>query len=152
MRRASSGVALAYHPLIKKEMAKRTKLPYRYGEEAFSSKTKAAKFFSDMRLLYPIGGTITNPAHWAAVADLLQGHCEREAKIGCGVAKFFVAPAPRPHQHTTCFWIERTDGTKTDFGFSACVEGIWRLNCISFRRAVNPQTEAFKRAKKLAVH
>jgi hypothetical protein len=124
---------------------------YRYGNESFSSKVRAARYFSELRAGYGLGETIEDVAHVAAVADLLQGHCDRVYKMGCGVKRFFVNCAPRPFQHTTCFWIERIDSTETDFGFAACVDGIGKLNHDSLRRVIRSQVENYKRAK-LAEH
>ena len=128
-------------------MAKRLRNLYCYGKETFSSKVKAARFFSELRAQYGLGDTITDAEHVAAVRDLFQGHCDREKKIGCGVKRFFVNSAPFPLQHTTCFWIERLDGKNTDFGFPACIEGIAKLNCDSLRRVIRSQVESYKQAK-----
>lgn len=132
-------------------MVKNPKKSYCYGNESFPSKAKAARFFSELRAQYALGETMTKAEHVAAVADLLQGHCERADKIGCGVKRYFVNSAPHPHQHTTCFWIERFDGKKTEFGFPACVDGIAKLNHGSLRRAIRSQVEDYRRVK-LAEH
>lgn len=96
-----------------------------------------------MRERYRDAETICNPDDFRAVFDLLQGHCQREERIGCGVSRFFVAPAP-DHANTRCFWIERTDGMKSDFGFNACVDGIGKLNREDLRKLIRPQIRDFK--------
>jgi hypothetical protein len=53
------------------------------------------------------------------LAALLERHPEAVDKIGCGVKKFYKAPTTKG---TSCFWIERRDGTKTDFSFYSCVQ------------------------------
>lgn len=53
--------------------------------------------------------------------EFLQRHPEADEKIGVGVRAFFRQKSPdRP---TSCFHILRMDGSKTDFGCSACLTG-----------------------------
>lgn len=129
-------------------MATQRRKTYRFGDSVFTSREQSRIFFSEIRSRYLNGETITEPADVRAVLDLLQGHCQRDEKIGCGVARLFVAPAP-DHANTRCFWIERTDGKKSDFGFNACVDGIKKLNHEDLRKLVRPQIRDFK-ARRLA--
>lgn len=50
---------------------------------------------------------------------LLERHHEVDLKVGPGVKRFFVAPDGYGHRG---FWIERIDGTRTDFSFNTCIK------------------------------
>ena len=127
-------------------MAKRTRNFYRFGEAEFTSKDAARRYFAKIRESIGPGETITDPEHLRAVSDLLQGHVDREEKIGCGVKRFFVFYAP-DHPNSTCFWLERQDGSQTDFGFFACIDSIGKLNRQSLRAVIYPQILAFRDAR-----
>jgi len=116
---------------------------YRFGDFQFPSKDAARQFFGEIRRGLELGSTITNPAYAIAVAELFRGHIEHANKAKCGVKRFYVNQAP-DHPNTTCFWIEREDGSVTDFGFAACVQTIGGLNRQSFRAIVRGQIYAFK--------
>jgi hypothetical protein len=126
---------------------KTLKLRYTFGMHKFSSKKRAAQFFSEMRSRYRRRQPIDAPDDRASLWDLFQGHCDRQQKIGCGVSHFFTDSAPEPHQHTRCFYLSRIDGSDTDFGFPACVDGIRKLNVLSLRRAIRHQVEAYRHAR-----
>jgi len=51
---------------------------------------------------------------------LIELHPEREEKIGCGVAFFFVDKSPG--YSTRCFWIRREDGSSVDFSYKHCID------------------------------
>jgi hypothetical protein len=55
----------------------------------------------------------------AMVLALLQHHPRAAAKVGAGVKAVYVQQAPRSVNYTgqRCFWLERTDGTSTDFSY-----------------------------------
>ncbi|MBA2591985.1 MAG: DCL family protein [Pseudomonadota bacterium] len=50
---------------------------------------------------------------------LLERHPEAQEKIGCGIKRFCKAPTD---QGTSCFWLEREDGSTTDFSYITCVD------------------------------
>ena len=131
------------HGEIQARMSKFARKEYRFGDFVGSSKTAAAKFFSELRQRYEDGETISDAADYRAIWDLLQEHCQRDQKIGAGVRRFYVARAP-DHPTTRCFWIERIEGKPTEFGFAACVDRIRRLNLIDLRKLVQPQIYAFR--------
>jgi hypothetical protein len=124
-------------------MPRRPRQVYRFGKFEFTAQGKARRFFGSIRNPLIPGEEITDADHVLAVAELFRGHIEYEEKSGCGVKRFFVDFAPN-HPNSTCFWIERSDGTKTDFGFPACVQTIGGLNRQSFRALIRPQIYAFK--------
>ncbi len=120
---------------------------YRIGALAFTSKDKIRRHFGAIRQKYLPGQTIEDATDAQAVLDLLQGHVDREQKIGPGVRRVYVDYAP-DHPHSTCFWIERVDGhPPTDFGVPACIDNIGRLNRQSLRECIRPQIEAFRASK-----
>lgn len=77
---------------------------------------------------------------------LLENHPEAEAKIGCGVQRIFIGPDGHGR---FCFWLERTDGTKTDWSFVWCLKGgpDKRADVLAaFRFSVKEQVTAFRAA------
>jgi len=103
------------------------------------------KHSAAMRAKYGVGQTISNPDDIAFLRDLVASHVHSDDKSGVGVARFYSDYAP---EHiTTCFWLERTDGSKTDFGVPACIKKIGHLNKQSLREAIAPQLSEFKSHK-----
>jgi hypothetical protein len=99
----------------------------------------------EIRTDYVPGQTITDAGHVRAVTDLLQCHVDREQKIGAGIKRLFVDYAP--DHPSLCFWVERVDGGKTDFGVPACLQGIGVLNRQSFRQVIRPVIDAFRQRR-----
>lgn len=62
-------------------------------------------------------GVVTDDDH-TFLLDLIERHPDRDIKVGCGIARFFVAASG---QGTNCFWLERLDGSTTDFSFKSCI-------------------------------
>ena len=124
-------------------MPRRSRQLYRFGQFEFTSKNSARQFFGAVREAVGDWETITDPAHALAVAELFRGHQEYAQKAKCGVKRFFVAPAP-DHPNSRCFWIEREDGSTTDFGVAACLQSVGGLNRQSFRELVRDQVYAFR--------
>ncbi len=83
------------------------------------SKTAAKAFFSAMLARYEDGVTITqsDSGHLAAI---LANHPEASDKMGCGIARFY---KDKVNKWSSCFWLERLDGTKTDFSYRHCIDG-----------------------------
>lgn len=103
------------------------------------------KHSAAMRARYGVGQTISDPNDIAFLLDLVAGHIHSEDKAGVGVARFY--PDYAPEHSTVCFWLERVDGTKTDFGVPACIKKIGHLNKQSLREAIAPQLADFLEAK-----
>ena len=74
---------------------------------------------------------------------LLEGHPERDQKIGVGVQRFFV---DRDGFGGRCFWLERTDGSSTDFSFKSCITAPVHVNEVrmALRQLVTAQVMAFR--------
>ena len=116
---------------------------YRFGMETFTSKEGVRQFAGAMRRRYGAGGTVFAVDDIAFLTALIQGHIERAQKIGVGVKRFFVDYAP-DHPNDICFWIERTDGSTTDFGVPACLQNIGRVNRMALRMAIRADLDVFK--------
>lgn len=54
----------------------------------------------------------------AFLRDLIERHPERDQKVGVGIRRFFVAADGFGRR---CFWLERVDGSRTDFSFKSCL-------------------------------
>jgi hypothetical protein len=128
-------------------MARARPIKYRFGKEAFTSQTAVMQHCAAMRARYGVGQTIGDPDDIAFLLDLVAGHIHSGDKSGVGVVRFYSDYAPE--HGTTCFWLERADGSKTDFGVPSCIKKIGHLNKQSLREAIAPQLADFK-ARKLA--
>jgi hypothetical protein len=78
----------------------------------------ALAFFKDILNSNHANKTIEGEEHTLLLA-VLERHPEALQKIGVGVVKFYKAPT---ELGTSCFWIERTDGSKTDFSYITAVK------------------------------
>ena len=127
-------------------MSRRAK--YFFGDESFTSKAAVKKRASGIFSIYSGGMQIPEESSdYRFVEALLLNHIEARQKIGVGVSFFYVAKAP--HHQTACFWLERIDGSRTDFGVPSCLDCPYQLNRASLRELVRPQIEAY-RLKRLA--
>lgn len=117
----------------------------------FKSKTDAARHFSALLRSKKIDDVIEiDTPDGADLLALLRRHPEAESRIGCGVARFFVGLACGDYGGfgTSCFWLERTDGTRTDWSYRTALDGRHRRTkeriALACRSAVRDQTsEAF---------
>lgn len=74
--------------------------------------------------------------------SILARHDEADTKIGCGVKRIWSAQNP-VYTHTRNFFVERTDGTTTDFSFVSCITKTddFKAAC---RNAIRPQIKQFR--------
>jgi hypothetical protein len=83
---------------------------------------------------------------------LLERHPEAHQKIGIGIKRFFRAAAI---YGTDCFWLERDDGTRTDFSYQSCVDAkgksLYQEFAEACKEAVQPELTAAKK-KHFAQH
>lgn len=85
---------------------------------------------------------ITHAEDVAFLHDLVAMHPEASEKIGSGIAGFRVASDGRLG---VCFWIDRSDGTSTDFSFVRCLSpSPWRLFSDAARTAIEPQINSVR--------
>ena len=84
----------------------------------FNSKSEAVKYFKEMLSRYDDGEEIDSSDD-AVLFELLQRHPEVDKKIGVGVNRFYRQKSP--NHPTSCFHLERIDGTTTDFSYKDCI-------------------------------
>jgi hypothetical protein len=115
------------------------------GDLEFRTKKAAKDFFKDMLARYADGDDISDEDS-AQLDKLLERHPEAAQKIGCGIKRFF---RQRTEKGTSCFWLERTDGTKTEFSYPTCLDAkgksLYQEFAEACREAVQPDLIATKR-------
>lgn len=88
------------------------------GGVAFASKEAAQKYTSSLLRSYTLGQIVT-PEHFSFLHALLRDrHPQAAQKIGAGVRLMSVRREPGGRGN--CFWLERVDGTVTDWGTTEC--------------------------------
>jgi hypothetical protein len=86
----------------------------------FMSKKDAKAYFQNMLNRYR-DKDILSTEDDTILFELLQRHPEAAEKIGVGVKRFYRS---RSNIHpTSCFHLERFDGTTTDFSYVSCISG-----------------------------
>jgi hypothetical protein len=91
--------------------------PVTLGNLHFDTQVQALDFFKAMLARYQ-AGDIVNDDDAVHLHHLIERHVEAPQKIGCGIARFYVDMTPKG---TRCFWLERTDGSCTDFSYISCI-------------------------------
>lgn len=82
------------------------------------------------------------------IMQILNRHTEADRKIGCGVKRIWTDQNP-VYTHTKCFYLERFDGTTTDFSFTHCVspKDDFKSAC---RNAIHPQIREFRKLNNMS--
>lgn len=115
------------------------------GGELFPTKTSVLERCKKIRGPYKPGvpRRIVDPQEVAFLQDLLKLHPRSEKKRGVGIRGFRVAA---DSQMGVCFWVDRIDGTSTDFSFNECLSGgnRWADFRAAARKAVLDQVLDFK--------
>lgn len=93
--------------------------PVELETRSFATQAEATGFFRAMLRRYEPGQKVDDGDADDLLA-LLQRHPEAAQKIGAGVAGFRV---DRAIEGTRCFYVQRKDGTGTDFSFGSCIKG-----------------------------
>ncbi|HBL12139.1 MAG TPA: DUF3223 domain-containing protein [Cyanobacteria bacterium UBA11162] len=83
----------------------------------FKSQKDAIEYFKEMLARYRNGQTVIGDDR-EMLMSLLERHPEADKKIGCGVKKLYKDKTDMP---TSCFWIEREDGSRTDFSYRTAI-------------------------------
>jgi hypothetical protein len=89
------------------------------GPREYPSKKAAQEAVRDVLYGYSVGSIVDKEEDHLLLLDLLDLHEEADAKIGTGVEAFAIAPplkGPYPG-----FEVIRTDGTRIDFSYLACL-------------------------------
>ena len=116
-------------------------MKYEIAGETFTSKKAVTQRARSIRELWVGQDVPPRSQDFAFVGGLLPRHAEPEKHRG-GIRRLFVAWAP--DHPSTCFFVERADGSKTDFGVASCLHPVRSLNLASFRELVRPYVEQFK--------
>jgi hypothetical protein len=94
-------------------------IPIVIGTLHFNTQTQALDYFKAMLARYRPGDSI-DAIDTVHLHHLIERHVEAAQKIGCGgIARFYVE---RTTKGTHCFWLERTDGSRTDFSYISCIK------------------------------
>lgn len=111
------------------------------GDTVFPTKGAARAAIQSVLYRYGIGTTVAADDA-AFLADVLNRHPERDAKIGVGVASFQV----EQNLGSRGFWLTRTDGTRTDWSFLSCLTPPTPVQeaKAAFRTEIRDQIRAFR--------
>ena len=89
------------------------------GDLTFATQKEASHFIKNMLNKYGDQETVSIEDQ-EVLTNLIERHPEAIQKIGVGIRQFYKAPTA---MGTSCFWLEREDGTKTDFSYGSCITG-----------------------------
>ena len=92
--------------------------PIVINERTFRTQAETIDFFKEMLNRYRNGQDVTGDDYDMLLA-LLERHPEADKKIGCGVKRLY---KDRTEMPTSCFWIERIDGSTTDFSYLSAIK------------------------------
>ncbi len=95
--------------------------PIKIHDKEFNSQKEALEYFKNLLNSYNDGHIFQRHDH-EMLAGLLERHAEAHDKIGPGIKHFHKNPA---RKGTSCFYVERVDGSSTDFSY------IWAVNARS---------------------
>ncbi|WP_353930910.1 DCL family protein [Okeanomitos corallinicola TIOX110] len=118
--------------------------PVTIGNITFSSHESAKKYIQAIVSHYDQGSRLENN-DFIFVSDLLLLHPESDQKIASGIKAIFVDLDAQYHKNK-CFYIERMDGSITDFSWISCIKGrnIRKEIFDAFRNAVTDQIKEFR--------
>ncbi len=85
--------------------------PIIIGSKEFKFQKNALEYYKEMLNRHRKNASIDGEDH-LSLLDLIERHPEAVQKIGSEIKRFYKAPT---ELGTSCFWIERTDGSNTDF-------------------------------------
>ncbi len=98
--------------------------PVDLGIKYFDTQKAAIAFFVPMLHSYRRGQRVKDEDA-KFLRALIERHPGRDQKIGVGIDFFFKDAPPDDHGDLSqrCFWIQRTDGSQTDFSYRNCIKG-----------------------------
>ena len=88
-------------------------------DKQFPTQSAANAFVKDLLNAQPLKTPIPEPHH-SFLCALVALHPRAAEKIGSGIRHFTVEHALHG---TRCFYLTRSDGSKTDFSYFKCVRG-----------------------------
>lgn len=106
--------------------------------------TKKEKTQRCQEILYSNLGERLEPYEENFMLSIFESHQEWEQKKGCGVDFISVGSA---NHGTSCFYINRIDGTKTDISFTKCITKPTRISQVksACRHAIRNEIIKFKK-------
>ena len=111
----------------------------------FPTKTSAKEFFKKMLNRYKDGEEVNQEDH-VLLYELLLRHPDVSEKIDTGVKRFFRNLSP--DHPTSCFHVEREDGSSTDFSYPECISSAKPTLEQYFYRACRQSVSEILTAKK----
>jgi len=117
---------------------------FRVASETFTTQKALIERIRRIMYAYPDHGVLT-AADQQFMTELLGNHPDAKQKIGAGVAKMWVQTNP-VYTNTRNFWLQRVDGSATDFSFMECLVETTHLQRFhrACRAAIAPDIKAFK--------
>jgi hypothetical protein len=117
---------------------------YRLADRVFRTKQELRVVLSTVLGSHKLGDVLFG-ADMLLVRAVLEYHPRHDAKIGCGVKSIYIGEGKIPG--ATCFWIQREDGSRTDFSFLKCLNppSLWSMVQKAARTAVQDQIAAFRK-------
>lgn len=116
------------------------------GDKEFKFQKDALAYFKEMLQRSRVNKTIEGYDH-EILLSLIERHPEAARKIGKGVQRFYKASTD---MGTDCFWLERVDGSTTDFSYIVAVrakgKSLYQEFTESCRNAVRADLEKTKKA------
>jgi hypothetical protein len=119
--------------------------PITLPSKTFKTKKDASSFFKEILNKYDDDEIITGNDD-KLLFELIQRHPEATEKIGNGILKFYKAKSGS--FNTSCFHIERIDGSKTDFSYASCISSKIPTAQSSFYKACHASVDEVLRKKK----
>ena len=120
-------------------------MPIDVGHLHFASLIDATNYIREILWNHKPGDRVDEPQSIMDLTALINRHPEAGQKIGVGLRAFFV---DKDESGSRCFWLERTDGSRTDFSFHACIKGQPRSVEKEFSKACRQAIRAdLKKAK-----
>lgn len=95
------------------------RIPIVIGDLTFATQKETTHFIKSMLNKYA-DHEIISIEDQEILMSLIERHPEALQKIGCGIKQFYKAPTD---MGTSCFWLEREDGSKTEFSYGSCITG-----------------------------
>lgn len=121
--------------------------PVIVGNLTFETKSAAKEHVRNLVARYPDGAAISQ-VDTAFLKDLLELHPRVDEKVGSGVNSFTIN-TNWEYSNTRTIFINRTDGSRTDFSWIKCIDGetSHQLQMQALRVAVMDQIIAFKQSQ-----
>lgn len=121
-------------------------VPVTLGRFTFRSKVAAIAALRATRNAYDDNVPILDDDAVDLLLGVVAAHPQVTQKVGAGITGFFVAKSP--DYPTRCFYLQRSDGSVTDFSWNEAISPATPINRLRMacRNAIEDQKTAFKEA------